>query len=399
MPAEVSPGDASGMRRLRERWFSLAAIDASVLIIGVTFLRNAWSEAAALRWSLLASLLLIYQLAFVWRRLPRNIRRLDGQLLPVFGLGNGLTLFRGVLLAALGGFLMLPLPQGGWAWIPAILYTCTDVGDYFDGLLARLRHEETYLGEDLDIEFDALGLLLAVCLGVAYGKLPIWYLGIGVTRYAFLAGQWLLRRSGKLVLALPPSQTRRPIAGLTMGFASAMLWPIVRPPATTLAGWIFAVPLLLSFGRDWLVVSGVLQAGEARYLRWRWRAKRLAFTWLPLLPRAGIVVCGAAFLLADGSIAWAGLSMNWGTGSVHAAFRLIEIVCGVFIAFGCAGRLAAFVLLFPLGLTIAGLGPTPLSLAWLSAALLVLLLGTGAASLWQPETKTSGLRPGTSPAA
>jgi hypothetical protein len=82
--------------------------------------------------------------------------------------------------------------------------------------------------------------------------------------------------------------------------------------------------------------------------------------------------------------------MSWGGGSLEAAFRLIEIICVIFIALGCAGRLAAFLLLFPLGLTIAGLGPAPLLITWLTACMLVLLLGTGAASLWQPETRSPG---------
>ena len=64
-----------------------------------------------------------------------------------------------------------------------------------------------------------------------------------------------------------------------------MLWPILAPPFTTLAAVLFAVPLLLSFGRDWLVVSGVWNASSPVYQARRGRAKRWLEGWLPFVAR------------------------------------------------------------------------------------------------------------------
>jgi hypothetical protein len=64
------------------------------------------------------------------------------------------------------------------------------------------------------------------------------------------------------------------------------------------------------------------------------------------------------------------------------------------IALGLVGRLGAFVLLFPLGLSLAGRDLTPPTTVLLVAALLVLILGTGDLSLAKPEERILGRRAG-----
>ena len=100
---------------------------------------------------------------------------------------------------------------------------------------------------------------------------------------------------------LPESVSRRPIAGLTMAFASAVLWPIVIPPVAALAGVLFAVPFAASFGRDWLVVSGVLDPASPRYLAWRRRLKRILLHYLPPVLRVALAALVALLVMRDAS--------------------------------------------------------------------------------------------------
>jgi CDP-diacylglycerol--glycerol-3-phosphate 3-phosphatidyltransferase len=277
------------MLSLRRRWLALALVFGLALWFGYQLLSAAWEPVSAWRWAIVAAGVLVYELGHLWRGLNDNHRRGDSALLPMLGAGNVLTMLRGLALGLLAGFLVAPWPPGWTAWIPALLYTVAIVADYLDGYLARITHHATLLGEHLDIEFDALGILIATSLAVNYHQLPSWYLLIGLSRYLFLLGIWWLKRRGRPVYDLPPSTQRRIVAGFQMGFTSVMLWPIVYPPGTTLAGVIFAVPFTASFIRDWLVVSGSLDPASASYLKAR-RVVSLVFThWLPLFLRIGVV--------------------------------------------------------------------------------------------------------------
>ena len=243
---------------LRRRWVALAGLDAVVLGLAVAALSVPWGAFRAFAWALGVAAALLYQLWFVRRRLADNHRQGETTVLSTFGPGSALTLFRSLLLSLMIGFLFVPRPVGWLAWAPAALYTLADVSDYFDGYLARLSHHATLFGEALDLEYDSLGLLAGVTLAITYGHLSPWFLPIGLARYAFVAGAWALNRAGRAPHVLPESASRRPIAGLTMGFVSAMLWPIMTPGVGNLAGSLFAVPLAASFARDWLVVSGAV---------------------------------------------------------------------------------------------------------------------------------------------
>jgi hypothetical protein len=68
-------------------------------------------------------------------------------------------------------------------------------------------------------------------------------------------------------------------------------------------------------------------------------------------------------------------------------FLILEGLGALLIGLGIAGRAAAFILLFPIGFTIVAAGPTPDARLLLSGVLTVLILGTGAYSLWQPEDR------------
>jgi CDP-diacylglycerol--glycerol-3-phosphate 3-phosphatidyltransferase len=250
-----------------------------------------------------------------------------------------------------------------------------------------MRHQTTSLGSALDNEFDALGLLIAISLAVWYGTLHVWFLPIGMARYAFSLGIWFRHRRGLPVYPLPQSTSRRPIAGFTMGFTSAMLWPIVSPPGTILAGLLFLVPFTASFTRDWLVVIGALDPDGSRYQKMRGDLRTFLLKWFPLLLRFVLVIAVGTLILN-----WIGASDNATETSRNPADLIILLIGTIMIALGFAGRFAALVLIFPLGFAIIDFGPIPLLVLTLLADLTILLLGTGAGSLWEPEITLFGRR-------
>lgn len=339
----------------------------------------------------------------LWRLLDsiliRNARVRDGRLLPRFGLGTSISILRGFELMLLTGFLFIPSPEGWTAWLPALLYTSADLLDILDGYFARVRDEVTRLGGELDQLFDGAGLLIATLLAIHYGTLNWWFLPFGAARYLFVAGIWIRERRGLQVHPLPESRSRRPIAGLTMGFMTVMLWPTVEPPASVLAGAVFLLPFGASFLRDWLVVSAAIDPRSDRYARIR---RGLEAVLLRIGPVAVRLLLG--FLLVRDS--WATLQHPAAQGAAFRAagfpiplvlaplFAIVELAAVPFLVLGAAGRFVAFVLLFPIGLTIMQLGSTDLRSVLLVADLLTLILGTGRFSLWEPSRAIFGRRAG-----
>ncbi len=392
---------SSGLAVLRRRWVQLSLAAATTVAGCLLLLEGVLGLPEAIRWGFASGVTLAYLLWLLWRNLPLNRRHGETGILPTLGAGTGLSLLRGLCIALLAGFLTLPRPLGLIAWAPAILYTVGDLTDYFDGYLARLQNHVTLLGERLDLELDALGLLAATLLAIHYGSLPWWFLILGLARYAFVAGLWLLERRGSTIQPLPPSGRRRAVAGLTMGFMSAMLWPIVKPPATTLAGILFGAPFLAGFVRDWLVVSGALDPASPQYQRARSVVLNFMIRIFPVLLRLGTVLTlvallGRALLDTDAWVA-AFQSQGYRWPSLTAwAFAAVELAALVLLLLGVAGRFASFALIVVLGFTIVGLGYDPVHGAALGGAISLLILGTGAFSLWEPERAIFG-RPRGSP--
>jgi len=265
-----------------------------------------------------------------------------------------------------------------------------DVADYFDGYLARISRHATLLGQAIDMEFDALGLLVGVGVAIHLGQLPLGFLAFGAARYAFVLGLWILHRRGRQPRPLPESVSRRPIAGLTMAFASAILWPIVIPPVAALAGVLFAIPFAASFGRDWLAVSGVLDPTSPGYLAWRGRLKRILLHHLPPLVRLAMAVAVALLMLRAASAA--GNESRVGQ-VIPIGLQIAATAC---IVLGWAGRLAALGLIVPLGLGALTEGLSPVRAWALGLAISILILGTGALSLWKPEEAVFRRRAGES---
>ncbi len=374
--SENPPTQASSA--LRYQWMALSAGSIGIVALWGFAALAEWNPGQVLSASLFPAILTGYLIFYLHRKLLMNYR-FDGQLLPTIGLANALTFLRGVLLASLSGFLLLPQPTGALAWAPAYIYVTAITLDYVDGYVARRAGQVTALGQRLDMELDGIGILVAVLLAVRYGQLPWWYLVVGSARYLFLAGIWLRERAHQPVRDLPQSVRRRAFAGAQMGFVGAMLTPLFEPPATQVAAAAFLLPFILGFMLDWFVLTGWLPAD------WVARSNLLQAVlekYLPILFRLGVV----GLLLALVSPEWRSGVMaaaDRGGGQPLAVIAALGLA-GLILA-GIGGRAAALGALLLLGFAQPLVGPTPILLAGVVCAAGVFFFGTGPLSLWKPE--------------
>ncbi len=371
---------------LQRRWTILAAASLAAWAAGLWILGGVLPPTQARAWAVGSAITLAYVLTFSLSHLRLNQRLGETQPLGVLGPGNTLTLIRGTLIGLLAGFLLLPRPAGWLGWAPAVLYSLVDVGDLLDGYLARATRTATRLGERLDIEFDALGLLIASALAVHWRTMPLWFMLVGAARYAYLLGLGWEQRRGRAIRPLPASDLRRPIAGVMMVFASVLLWPIVPPAAARAAGWVIGLPFLLGFGRDYLVASGHLSPLSPAYVRWRNLSKCVLHLWLPPVLRVLILL---GWVLAVWSVQV--------DPSAPAAGRWLVVLTGipvVLLVLGIAGRLAALGATILSAVAMVLVGTPPLLLLLMTASLALLLTGTGPGSLWRGDSFLVNWRPG-----
>jgi len=377
------PARRSTLNRLRLSWGVFALCSLAFLAGGFFILSAGWSQDYAARWLILPIPAVAYLLFVLARNLDANHRPSEERLLASLGWGNSLTLSRGLFVAGLLGFLVLPKPPGWLVWIPGILYVLSDVADFLDGYLARLTNHTTRLGEILDMSFDGIGVLAAVLLGVKYGQIPAWYVLIGFSRYLFIGGQWLRERLGKPIYGLPSSLRRRGFAGVMMGFLAAALLPVFSPPGLHIAAALFGLPLLIGFGWDWLIASGVIQPDNrsstlknAMFTRWLLPAVRLAILALNLI------------------ILFQWFGQLSGLNPTPSGLVILNMLVVAAIVLGFAPRVIAILGLCFLGLfqTYASLTTMQITLA--GAYTVILFLGSGPYSLWTPEESLISQRAG-----
>ncbi|MBL1131535.1 MAG: CDP-alcohol phosphatidyltransferase family protein [Chloroflexi bacterium] len=356
--------------------------------------RGRWPCCAA-RWLAMTAVTAAYCLWVVWRHLPENHRPGETDLLPRFGWGNRLTLLRGLMISLVAGFLFSPWPGGWLGWLPALLYTIADFADYVDGYAARITNHATRLGERLDMEFDGLGLVIVTLLAVWYGQLPLWYLPIGLARYFFVFGLWLRQKRNLPARPLPHSWHRRIFAGFQMAFMSVVLWPIVPATGAAIAGTLFGLATSASFLRDWLVVIGWIDPATAVYRQWQRRVYVVMAVYLPPLFRLMLLVSLCYVYINFDTGQWAALFTAWRlpAPTIWVQFWLVGgVVTAVLVILGIMGRLMTLPLLFPLGFTLLVGERSTAEVLFMTATavtctILILLLGTGALSIWRPEEK------------
>jgi len=388
--AGILPRENSILRILRLRWLSLTIL-AGLFLAGIfIMLHQVWQPEMAWRWLTLASLPAVFLQVILWQGLALNTRIGEIALLPDLGPGNRLTFMRGMLTAALAGFLFLPVPPGWLAWLPGLLYTTAALADLFDGYLARRSDHVTRLGERLDMSLDGLGVLIGAILVIQYGKAPLFYLLVGMARYLFVAGIWLRERLGKPVYDLTPSVTRRPFAGAQMGFIGVVLFPFFTSPGTALVAACFALPFLVGFFTDWLTVSGAIRDHARATNPVTALLIRFLTTWGALILRLAVAVTLFWILVKlPGSF----------SGFDFSPLSILTIYCfgllgGVLMMLGSAGRIAALAVLFSFGLIqqFSSLGAVEIFV--IIGTTTVFFLGSGAYSLWVPEKRLISKRLG-----
>jgi CDP-diacylglycerol--glycerol-3-phosphate 3-phosphatidyltransferase len=372
---------------LRLQWRKTCVFCVASVLGGFGLLRSLWQAEYAWCWLVPATFGLVYTLGLVRQHLPQNHRKQSALILPTLGAGTGVTIGRGVLISLLAGFVGLPwlrtsvgTPEG-LRWMPGGLYLAAVCADYLDGYLARVTDHETRLGEILDTKLDAFGVCVASLVAVGASQLPWYYLVAGCAYYLLQAAIWIRKRTGKPVHDIAPWAGARLLAGFQMGLIAVALLPVFGPPVTTIAAIIGMIPFLAGFGKDWLVVCGRFPTEHP----WQRSVHKVLTRLLPPVVR----------LLLGG----AGFSVVWRTpSSQQFVWSGLIVVAVVMLLGGIIGRLAAF----GLSLTTAwGIMEHRLYLdlfVLFAGSLILMLSGTGAFSLWQPEDRVLFRRAGERPA-
>jgi len=389
---------------LKRRVVVLFVLQVALLWMGYQTLLTWWTQQYAFRWLGTAFISSAVLLGAIWQSLNYNYPAGKQRLLATLGAGNMLTIIRGALICFLAGFLFSPWPQGWIAWMPGILYSLAALADLFDGYLARRYSQVTRFGEILDMRLDGLGVLIACILLVQYGQVPAWYLLVGLARYLFIFGIWTRRQLGKPIYELTPNITRRPFAGVQMGFIAVVLFPVFSPPGTALVAALIALPFLVGFALDWLLVSGARMRSEDDSIsidaKIRARIKQLPMSfnevntkWLPIVFRFFVVAILMTWLIDNISsliqqpvVQYQQLKTMLSFPDLWLGSAFLLFVIGlVLIALGAAGRMAALLILFGLGLFQYYSDLGLLEIVILVGATALLYLGTGPYSLWVPE--------------
>jgi CDP-diacylglycerol--glycerol-3-phosphate 3-phosphatidyltransferase len=249
------------LSRLRIWWWSAVGLCFLILLGGFLISNHGRSQLDAFQWILQSTAIMIWVLGLLRYGLRWNYNPSRKILHSTLGYGTWLTVIRGLLIAILAGYLFQPWPESNFfpgrpSWTPGLLYITASILDYADGRIARACRHDTRLGAFLDINLDALGLLVASLVGVWYGQLPTAYLSVGLAYFVYRIGILLRNKLSKPVAEPMPWRGARLFAGFQMGFAGIALLPVVGPPVTTLAAYIVMIPLLAGFVRDWMIVCG-----------------------------------------------------------------------------------------------------------------------------------------------
>jgi hypothetical protein len=212
---------------------------------------------------------------------------------------------------------------------------------------------------------------------------------------------------GLTVYELASNSTRRPFAGAQMGFAVVVLYPLFSPPGTTFAAALFAVPFLVGFMIDWLQVSGV-DFSRLLFIVSKFSSRSASIeldqqndgqvrdilaNWMPLVLRVSMMII-LIFWISRNLI---GLIIQEGftaailitesiSQSLWLGWLLIVVGLGLLmIAIGAAGRIAALMVLFGVGIYVNNFGLNTGEALLVLGAAITLYSGTGPYSLWKPE--------------
>jgi CDP-diacylglycerol--glycerol-3-phosphate 3-phosphatidyltransferase len=350
-----------------------------------------------LQWLLTATAVNAYVLWLLWTGLGKKHSLHQEVLQPHLGVANWLTIARAFLIGALGGFLFQGPPGSAagaqWLiWLPGTLYIVAVLIDYLDGYVARIMRSETRLGEWLDTQIDALGLLVAPVLAIGYNRLPIYYISVSLAYYLFQFGIWRRRQKDRPVIDIKPHPAKRMLAGFQMGLVSMALLPAFSRPTMTIAATIFMLPLLAGFFRDALVAGGYARVNDLQQTRWDRHLDFLSTKLVPIFLRL-IITLTVMYVLFEAIVAAATGDQSAALTVLNAAmpFNLsampVFAAAGFMIAVGFMARSGALLICVMVaeGLTT---WHSPFSLfVLLLCSLTLILTGSGVGSMWRPEDK------------
>ncbi len=246
---------SNAFRQLLKTWNLLVLGYAFIAASSVVISRSIGDGDDAAHRGVFTACILALELLFLRLNLSENRTARGGALAGSFGIANGITLFRGIGIAFLGGFLLSPRPAGTAAWLPALLWAAAAAADWLDGYAARKSGFASLLGARLDMELDGLGMLIASALTVRYGLLPAPLLLIGLARYLFLAGIGYRTIRGLPLAPTPKNPWSRLLAGTQMTLFALILVPGMPPRFALALELPVALLFLGGFLRDWMVVS------------------------------------------------------------------------------------------------------------------------------------------------
>ena len=238
-------------RRTLPQWGHVTAGNAAMIGLALVALQIGWSAGPSA--GFLAAVGLLVGLESVLFRVVVGERGRH-----TVTLATWVTVARGAAVAVLAGFVVAgsPAETGIVSWVPAALFAVAALLDAVDGVLARATDSVTDLGARLDVEIDALVVLVGTLVAVVDGALPSVFLAVGAARYLFVAARWWRVRHGRPVSELPPNRFRRPLGALAMLAIWLALVPVLENTVTYAFAGLVLVPFLANFCWDWLAVSG-----------------------------------------------------------------------------------------------------------------------------------------------
>lgn len=359
----------------------------SLLLVFSVLFSFAWPIWQSLQWFIQAGLLWLLVISILSKQLDLNRPSQQQAIYQDLGWANRLTIFRGFLIAFTGGFIFQIDISGKVLLIPALSYLIAAIIDRIDGYIARITRHESLLGIQLDTEFDALGLLVAPLLAVWIGQIHWSFLSVSVAYYLFQSGiDWRYRQQ-KPVYQLPLNMSRRAIAGFQMGFLAVVLWPILAPPATTVAGFAFMLPLLGGFVIDWLIVSGRINMEKPAISNYFNLSDKLSHQLLLPIFRVFIFVL-LSFLLIKTNLLFSLTSpssvspINDEITLSSAILLMSLLLSALMILLGILGRFFAIILSCLLCWFFLSYEMNSLDVILLILVIWVMQFGTGKFSLW-----------------
>ncbi len=168
------------------------------------------------------------------------------------GAANAITFARASLAAILAGFTVdtffsAPPAGDGQVWLMVGLAAVALLLDGIDGSIARRSGTADSFGARFDMEVDAFLVLTLSVLAAVLGKAGMWIVLAGFLRYAFVAASFAYR---PLAAPLPESLRRKTVCVVQIGALSAILMPVLQPPASGSIGAAALLVLFYSFAVD-----------------------------------------------------------------------------------------------------------------------------------------------------